>query len=128
MSIRRTRSRSRKRPARKPFEVFLDNLTSTLIDLAGTAIFGGAAVLVGKALGTKPQRVELPPGLPTNVVDEWNRLAGASPPPPPKPPPPPRRHKREPDRVEEAEVVDQVVTARPTVQLVKGSDGVYRPG
>ena len=126
MTRRRPNRRTRKRPAKKPFEAFLDTLADSLLDLAGAAIFGGAAILTGKVLGTKPQRVALPPGLPPNVVDAWGRLAGASPLPLPLPKPPPRRHRRSPGAVEQAEIVDQVVTARP-VQLVKGSDGIYRP-
>jgi len=124
MARRPPRRRTRKKPAKKPFEAFLDNLAGTLIDLAGAAIFGGAGVLVSKALGAKPQRVVLPPGLPPNVADEWDRLAGVNPQPPPKPPP--RRHKRAPDGVMEVEPVNSAAQSRP-VQLVKGSDGIYRP-
>ena len=125
MTRRPPRRRTRKKPAKKPFEAFLDNLADSLLDLAGAAIFGGAGVLVGKALGAKPQRVELPPGLPPDVVDAWGRLTGADTQSPPRPPPP-RRHKRAPDGVEEAEAAAPEPRSRP-VQLVKGTDGIYRP-
>ena len=122
MARRTPLRRPRKRPPKKPFEAFLDNLTGALLDLAGAALFGGATVLVGKALGAKPKRVELPPGLPPELVAEWDRLAGVS----EKPPPPPRRHKRAPDGVEEAEAAAPEPRSRP-VHLVKGTDGIYRP-
>lgn len=129
MARRPARRRSRKRPPRKPLESFLDNLTEVLLDLAGTAIFGGTAVLVGRALGSRAQpRVELPPGLPPEVVAEWEKILAQG--------APARggtsksgRASRAPER--EAEVVDsEPCPPRPQrkpVRLVKGDDGIYRP-
>lgn len=119
---RRGRNRKRRRPVRKnPASEFLNNVLDMLDTAVSTMVFGGGAILLGKILGHPggPPRIDIPPGVPREVVDEWGRLAGY------------------PLEESESKPVEGVPAGRKSrpkgpkveapIELVKGEDGVYRP-
>ncbi len=121
MARNRVQHRGRKRPPKKPLDQFLDNVTEMLETVASTALFGAGAVLLGTALGTpSPPRIELPPGLPPEVVSEWERLMGVH-------GKPTRKRVKMAEAVVGTGVVEDPPPAPKPIKLLKGPDGVYRP-
>lgn len=111
--------RRRHGPRRKPVDVFVDNVLDMLDATLSTVAFGAGAILLGRALGTpRAPQIEIPAGLPPEIVAEWRRLAGAQPDGAGDKPKGSRgRNRRGPEAPPQPKVV----------QLVKGEDGIYHP-
>lgn len=115
----------RRKPRKKPQAVsFIDLVLDMLTSTTGMVMAGAGAVLLGRVLGEPVRgRIELPPGVPQEIVDEWGRLCntgqlGREPEPNAEPDTPPAKTRRRSSTPRE----------RPAaVELVKGEDGVYRP-
>lgn len=116
---KRTPRRRRHSPRRKPpTKGFLDTVLEMLSSTAGTVMAGAGVVLLSRILGEPVRgRIELPEGIPQEVVDEWGRLCGHWQEPEPPADPPPAKGRRRSAATKE----------QPAVELVKGEDGVYRP-
>ncbi len=122
MTKRRKKS-SRRPPRSQPLDRFLYDVGSMLETVASTAVFSGGAILLGRLLGTPPPPLQLPPGLPPEVVAEWERILGKG------TAPAARQRKRETPGAESPDEPPAASpkTPPPPVQLVKGPDGIYRP-
>lgn len=115
----RSRRSRRRSPRKKPVaKGFIDTVLEMLGSTAGTVMAGAGVVLLGRILGEPVRgRVELPPGVPQEIVDEWGRLCGMEP--SSLQEQPPAKIKRRSSAAKEWPAV--------AVELVKGEDGIYRP-